>query len=382
MGDGSQSAGRAFQFRSIDLLRGAAALGVAIYHVRVYLWAGSREILGHQSGFSWAERGFAVFMVPSFFFDSGVVLFFVISGFCVHWPMASKTVSLGEGVAKPVWRSYFMRRFLRLYPPYVAALLVTLLLEWMATRFAGAESSSVPIFNSLVMLQNYLPPHSQMTGNPALWSVPVEAELYLVYPILLCIKRWMGWWGGLGLVAVVSLGASFYAAHGWERLAGSFLKFWIIWAAGAALAESVARGGLPRFGPAQGIGMIAAGGLAVMLASTEIGHEWTHLAYGVCFVMALWWLIGREKAGTSKFHSSFAKGMCFTGERSYSLYLLHFPLFFFIGKLWEAKYGFKPGTPWLALAALGLSVLAAFIFYKCVERPSHQLARTVAKALS
>jgi peptidoglycan/LPS O-acetylase OafA/YrhL len=52
----------------------------------------------------------------------GVPLFFVISGLCIHLPTAS-ALAAGRS-ARPDWQRFFQRRFWRLYPAYLAALVL------------------------------------------------------------------------------------------------------------------------------------------------------------------------------------------------------------------------------------------------------------------
>src|SRR5258708_4205637 len=95
----------------IDYLRGIAAMGIAAYHVRVPLWTGWREIASAPEQFSLFDRCVAWLSIPAPFLGSLVMLFFVISGFCVHLPQAGAAAPLN--VPRYVWR-----RFFRIYPPY------------------------------------------------------------------------------------------------------------------------------------------------------------------------------------------------------------------------------------------------------------------------
>ena len=59
-------------------------------------------------------------------------LFFVISGFCIHLPYARALAAADPETTAPDWKRFFARRFWRLYPPYLAALVVALALWWLA----------------------------------------------------------------------------------------------------------------------------------------------------------------------------------------------------------------------------------------------------------
>src|SRR5688572_27623449 len=111
------------RLRGIDALRGAAALGVVLYHAVEQ----GRHVLPNNI-FQYPVR---VVQFASSFGYIGVFLFFVISGFCIHlqWARAKATGTEPEIRFGEFWK----RRIRRLYPPYIIALLLFLLLTaWTA----------------------------------------------------------------------------------------------------------------------------------------------------------------------------------------------------------------------------------------------------------
>ena len=151
--------------RELDALRGLAALAVVLFHVRVPLWAGW-TVITTTPGYSQLDRGLAWLSPPMALFGSAVMLFFVVSGFAIHYPNAAPGSRLDVG-------PYAMRRFLRIYPPYVVAVLLTVAAERGAMALAAVPSSTPEkTAASLLMVQNYVAPAGQMAGNPSLWSLP------------------------------------------------------------------------------------------------------------------------------------------------------------------------------------------------------------------
>ncbi len=67
----------------------------------------------------------------------------------------------------------------------------------------------------------------------------------------------------------------------------------------------------------------------------------------------------------------------FTGTVSYSLYLLHFPLFKLAGYAWVEFFGSKPESFLIPSIATFLVIPFAWFFYRVVELPTHQLARNL-----
>ena len=117
---------------------------------------------------------------------SGVVLFFVLSGFLI-------TGILCDSFGDPHWwRNFFVRRVLRILPLYYLALLL-LLLGAIPRNTVAAVGSRVWI--PLLFLEN-MPHLGQISDNlPSavpvfhLWSIAVEEQFYLLWPFLLVLQR-------------------------------------------------------------------------------------------------------------------------------------------------------------------------------------------------
>lgn len=350
------------QLATIDILRGLAALGVALFHARVAWWVGWREIQANPGDYSAFDRAMAWLSVPTPFLGSCVMLFFVISGFCVHRPLSEGDL----GVTR-----YFARRLLRIYPPYLATAALSLGLSvWLGETLTAEKCISV-----LLLAQNYMSGWSmpvsagQPAGNPALWSIPVEVELYLAYPVLRwLVARW-GWGVALALVGGVSALALVGYHAGGRVLEGNFAMYWILWCAGAWLRERWV-GGVLRSPPAA---LAIAAGLSLPAAAAlglrGVGGV-TQWCWGVVYFWILWRLLAAPAAGFA------GRRMLRTlGDGSYSLYLLHFPLLFATGAAWVALTGSKPANFLVTLAVCVAILPAVWVFYRAVERPSHRLAR-------
>src|ERR1700759_3869328 len=106
----------------IDALRGIAAAWVILYHSRMNLWVGLREKQNKPTAFPLSDRLFAKLSVLAALGGGAVMLFFVISGFCVHAPYAG-------GNKQFQVRQYSIRRGFRILPPYLAAVIFTFGLE-------------------------------------------------------------------------------------------------------------------------------------------------------------------------------------------------------------------------------------------------------------
>src|ERR1051326_6103637 len=106
------------RLRGIDALRGAAALGVVLYHAVEQ----GQKVLPNNL----LQYPIRLVQFGSSFGYIGVFLFFVISGFCIHLQWArAKAAGIDPDIR---FGSFWKRRIRRLYPPYLFTLLLFLLL--------------------------------------------------------------------------------------------------------------------------------------------------------------------------------------------------------------------------------------------------------------
>jgi peptidoglycan/LPS O-acetylase OafA/YrhL len=103
----------------------------------------------------------------------GVYLFFVLSAYLLD---AKITSDLKERrTTSGYWKNYFLRRFLRIYPLFVSALLAYGSLTLIGLDTVIDEFYDIPLHLLLVK------------GESIFWSIPVEFKYYFISPILLMI---------------------------------------------------------------------------------------------------------------------------------------------------------------------------------------------------
>src|SRR5438270_165882 len=181
---------RAQRLPGLDGLRGLGALFVVVNHVFL------RAFPGHPVDHApfWAG--------PFIYGRFAVIVFIVLSGF-----------SLALSPARHGWRldavsRFAQRRARRILPAYWAALAFSLAVAWLVVPQPG---QGVPDAKSVVvnglLLQNVVRAPSP---NASFWSMAVEAQLYIAFPLMLLMVRR---WGAIAMVATVTLGVSSYSLY-------------------------------------------------------------------------------------------------------------------------------------------------------------------------
>src|SRR6185295_12965375 len=221
------------RLRGIDALRGIAALGVVFYHAIER----SDKFLPHNF-LQYPVR--AAQTLSSFGYIS-VFLFFVISGFCIHLQWAKAKAA---GVEPEIrFGAFWKRRLRRLYPPYIIALLLFLLLAASTVGISLTRFFFYDMGMHLLMLHN-LDPNTCYTINGVFWTLAIEEQLYLAYFLLLFIRMRWGWGVTLGVCLIARLGWMVFSHVVWLKtgfgipVPEAAAVHWFTWALGAIGVEA------------------------------------------------------------------------------------------------------------------------------------------------
>lgn len=216
------------RLRGIDALRGIAALGVVFYH--------AVEKGGNVLPNNILDYPIRLVQFASSFGYVGVFLFFVISGFCIHlqWAKARAAGTEPEIRFGPFWK----RRIRRLYPPYVIALLLYLLLTAGTVGLNLSHFFFYDIGMHLLMLHN-LDPTTCYTINGVFWTLAIEEQLYLAYFLLLFLRIRWGWGVTIAVCLLTRLAWMGFSHVVWLKtgfgipVPESAAVHWFTWALGA-----------------------------------------------------------------------------------------------------------------------------------------------------
>jgi peptidoglycan/LPS O-acetylase OafA/YrhL len=150
------------RLRSIDALRGVAALGVVFFH--------AVEQIKQPLPNNLLDYPIRLIQFGSSFGYIGVFLFFVISGFCIHLQWARARAAGTEPDIR--FGSFWKRRIRRLYPPYLIALVLYLLTTAWAHGLNVTHFFVYDIGMHLLMLHN-LDPQTCYTINGVFWTLAI-----------------------------------------------------------------------------------------------------------------------------------------------------------------------------------------------------------------
>ncbi|MFG2970616.1 MULTISPECIES: acyltransferase family protein [unclassified Streptomyces] len=344
------------QVAGLDGLRGLAALYVVLFHCWLYTFPGYPD-------------SSAPFWLDGLMFGRlAVVFFLVLSGF-----------SLAISPARHGWRltgvgEFLRRRAWRILPPYWAALALSLAVSWFvvpASHF-GPPTGATALVYGLVAQDVFTAP----TPNGAFWSIGVEAELYLLFPLLLFLRRRRG---AVVLAVCVTLpvaAGGLLAAHANPVEGDNWLAPHLapVFAAGVIGAGIVTASDRVRRLPWGWLAALAA--LPVLALGIVRGSVWTVDHYfwiDLAIAPAMTMLLAAVATGRPAVLVRLltARPVHRLGGFSYSLYLIHLPIVLAVIRR-VAPHFVARGLPTFCFTlavALPVSVLGAWLFAKVFETP-------------
>jgi peptidoglycan/LPS O-acetylase OafA/YrhL len=341
----------------LDGIRGLAALYVVFNHIFL-------------SAFPGYPADHAPFWAGWLIYGRfAVVVFIVLSGFSLALSPARHGWRLG-GISR-----FAYRRARRILPAYWAALAVSLAVAWLVVPppGQGLPTSTSVLSNGLLVQNILLAPRP----NRSFWSMAVEAQLYLFFPLLLLMVRRFG---GMAMVATVTLVVAVAGIVGPHLskvdtfLIQSAPDLAALFAIGIMAAGIVGAGRARRSWP-WGWLALAAAAPAITLISLRgsvwtLDHlYWVDLMLGPAIACLLAALAAGHAAPLLRLLDS--RPLRNLGLSSYSLYLLHGPIVTVVYEEVVAKH-FRRGVPaFLLTAALAvpLAIACARLFAALFEAP-------------
>lgn len=346
----------------IDGLRGLAALVVAVCH--------TIGMVGpdHPAGPFWQADAEHMMMWPWLFGKQMVWLFILLSGFALYWSEESRRLGGRPGTS---FKAYASRRAWRILPTYYAALGIGFLVVVVGAPLLLSPSPSLNTFApvdtggvlSHIFLVHNLNDAWIHQINPPLWSIAVEMQLYLLFPLLFLVRKRLTIYGTAALLVV-----------------GVFLLNAIVplplfalieWFAGGAVLAHVAR--RRSFPAPMMLAVFAVTAVVGLLRIPGVPGGVDQVLWLVSFAALI---LGLCNTAPGHWNVPTWGPVRWLGDRSYSLYAIHFPVALLA---WAAigRMGLDRPVAILSviLVSVGASIALASIMYKTVEGPSQRRSR-------
>lgn len=343
----------------LDGIRAIAVIMVLAYHLKLALF---------KSGFL------------------GVTVFFVLSGYLITGILISEVEEEGTIDLKNFW----LRRIRRLVPAVMSMAVVIIFVSTVVNRVIFTKGckdflASVLGFNNWWQIFNKVS-YFEAAGVPSpfthCWSLAIETQFYLIYPLILLgiyklaksrgegrAKRGLLFAGVTLLLALISVilmivlfdpqqdASRVY--YGTDTRAFSLLF-------GALLAILGDYRMVPRRLSASVNMVLGSVSFAVLLVMTIAINGSSNFWYRggqfvgtILTVLVIYTVLGR-KTWLSRFLSN--PVLKWIGDRSYSIYLWHYPIILLISKGIKASW-------WITLIEIVLSVVLAELSYRFIETP-------------
>lgn len=372
----------------LDDCRGWAIILVFLRHCQVFV----PPQLDHALDYPWefVSQVFAgkvdlqtiiafIVLIPAHLGWVALPIFFVVSGFCIHLTYCASS--------QPSLKAFYIRRFFRIYPAYLLALLV------FATVFPESRLPFTKLTHWAQLASHIFQFHnffatSLYAIDANYWTIAIEVQLYLLFPLLLLFARrfsyaWLLFALLLVEVSLHSFSALFFYAPGhfpppWLRASPFFFCF--SWVIGAGLADAFLSGKPLPFAKIHPMVWLVPG----ILTSPFPAHEFSFTLFSLGVASLISRCLVKEWPHERK--SYFGRFIRKTGVYSYSIYLIHGPIMIVLMEIYQAWFPGIENQPFLYFGAALSTWLVIFplsaLMYRWVEKPGIAVGKRLLKTRS
>jgi peptidoglycan/LPS O-acetylase OafA/YrhL len=356
--------GEGRRFHELDAMRGLAAVVVLGNHFRNMFYPTATFAHGWQS----------VFLYPLVSGRESVMFFFLLSGFVLSLPFL-------RGKRQP-YSIFLRRRILRIYGPYLGALVLALIgcALWHnrlgSTGWRAATWSAQVDLRSVLQHVLFIGNYNYERYNTAFWSLVYEMRISMIFPLLFVVANRLKARYTLLIVAACTL----VGVHAVPRQFLITFEYAGVFLIGVLLAKNLdALNDLyRRQGTAQHI-LWAILSLLLYFGGHRIasmGALWHLGDMPVVLGAAGLLILGLNSVKASRALNSVVP--TFLGRISYSLYLVHGTVLFAMAAALQNKFS----PPVFFLIYLPTAILLSWGFYVAVESPFMMMSRNVGRRSS
>ena len=378
------------QMPSLTGIRFFLAMWVVVYHQTGTDWVWFQQLDLSQPAMSMLRTGY-----------SAVSLFFILSGFVLAY-----NYDLGARWTKRERLRFVIARFSRIYPAYFLGLLcVAPLMAYRMTQKLSSGEAGFEAFAGLLnflLLQSWLPQTALSWNDPG-WSLSNEAFFYLCFPFLgvllwrICTPR--GFIAGMAGLWVLSLLAPTWAI--WRQVPGFGDVTAVTTAIEVAANPTVSLwADFVKYNPLIRLAEFGAGillcrvfswlqangtrlngrgywfylpGLALTLLLTASAHliPFPFFHNGLLMPLYLCIILGFAFSGGLVADWLSNPVVVFLGNASYSMYILHVPIYGWLSILWRRLLSQETSGPVWQAVYVFVVVAASALAFKFVEEPMH-----------
>jgi peptidoglycan/LPS O-acetylase OafA/YrhL len=374
------------KFTALESWRGIACLLVMVYHCGVNL----------------RNPPFALFGFV------GVHMFFVLSGYLLFRPYAAAMLA---GRRLPDTFNFYLRRLIRIVPPYLVSLLLFVILRF---SLGTKPPSAWNITAHALFIFNYFPKLDFFSINGVYWSLAIEIQFYLMLPLVCLIsarafpnrqdRSTTAVWACVLTMLTIGLASRWaelrFLRHYYESVQNddhvlfrSLFSYLDLFAFGMAAAlwqltdSRTQKSSLLR-NPIFRVVLIIIG-----IAGFFAANDWSavtggwqtppNICFGVLFdpllcaslALLLLCIVTASNGGPALLQ---IKPLRWIGEISYSLYLYHAGVEFFIFKFHLFRtWSWNSMTAGNAMVSIPPSLVAAAVMYFLIEKPSLNLVAKI-----
>jgi len=343
--------------KALDGLRGLSAIYVLVHHARLALTQPYFNGLSrHPEQYQWYDRIMVYFFSLFKFGHEAVIIFFVLSGFLIHFRYAgAQNIFVDFKLSQ-----YLKKRLIRIYPTLIVSFIVCYLTDFIILIVTGDSYPLSQYSISRFLFNFFLVPESPLWGsNYPVWSLKHEWFFYLMYPLLL----W-SYHKQRILPLLLSLGLFFTYLFGYKidyiGAAAYTISIWLLGAIMAAIYKQNKR--LFNYIPVLIVFFLA----YPLIARINSNYPWLDLCFGLITTGFVALMIIRNKSMLAMTLSS----LSWLGTFSYSLYLLHFPILLLFKALaiYYAKNKELPYHLWYVTGSIIIIIPFVYLIYYYSER--------------